>query len=821
VLSKGVVINNDKTPLQRADDLLRKMTFEEKVLQLTGVMPSSVLGPSGLDEALMDRFLSRGIGHIDMFGTMLMRPPRELARSVNSIQRFLVEKTRLGVPAMFHGEAISGFIAPGFSAFPTPIAQAAAWRPALVQEMGDIIRKQMRAAGFQQALSPVLDVARDARWGRVHETYGEDPYVISAMGVAFTRGIQGANLREGVIATAKHFLGYGLTEAGQNMAVAHLGKRELYDVFATPFEAAIKLAGLRGIMNSYSEVDGVPVVGSPEILRTLLRERMGFEGIVVSDYAAVDWLFTRQAAAESLHHAGLLALQAGLDVELPSLAGFGVHFDDDIREGRLDEALLDDAVRRMLRDKFELGIFDHPYVREDAGEIPMLAEGKKLSSQLAADSLTLLKNSRGVLPLSASVQRLGVLGPHAIAAMANFSAYTYPAYREQTLGMATGQTKIAGIETFSANQPEGARDAMKAKIATLLEQTTEDYVREQYGAVGLSDALRLAAPSLHVTALEGSGVVNSELTDIPSAVAVAEEVDLVVLAVGGRSGWFGTTVTEGEASDSSSIELPECQMELARAVAATGTPVVAVVFMGRPYAIAELDDLADAVIVAFYPGPEGARVIADTLIGTLNPGGKLPYTLPRITGQVPIYHYQKRGSGYRRNPKSDLFTAYVDGPMTPLYPFGHGLSYTSFSYSDLQLSARHVDTLGEITVSVYVSNSGDRAGDEVVQLYFGASASGLTRPAQQLVGFHRLHLERGATSVIEFQVAMSQLGFTDREGQFGLNPGPIDVAIGSSSDDLRLKDQFEVIGAAVSLEGRRSYLSVATIHESATGAISS
>jgi beta-glucosidase len=369
---------------------------------------------------------------------------------------------------------------------------------------------------------------------------------------------------------------------------------------------------------------------------------------------------------------------------------------------------------------------------------------------------------------------------------------------------------MAGLDNWTESMAPEMREAAAAAMAGLMSTTTEDYARGQYTAVGLAEAIQVLVPGAEVIAVAGTGVVDLEPQDIPAAFRAAQDADVVVLALGGRSGWFGRNITEGEGTDSADIDLPACQVELVRAVAGTGTPTVGVVFMGRPYGLAAVDNQLPALLTAYYPGPEGSRAIADSLFGVTNPGGKLPYTLPRGTGQVPIYHAQKRGSGYQRE-SADMFSGYADLAATPLYPFGHGLSYTTFDYADLRLSGKEADVGESITVSVALRNSGTVNGTEVAQLYLGDTATGVTRPAHQLAGFARVNLEAGAEALVEFTVALSQLGYTDAHGDFVMEPGPVTVSVGSSSADLRAHGEITVTGKPVNLAGRRSYLSNVTI----------
>jgi beta-xylosidase len=799
--------------MQRADELLRQMTVEEKVMQLSAVYPMSLLGPEGPSKSQLDAQLKHGIGHISGLGLMGHKTPETIAKTTNAIQRYLVTETRLKIPAIFHNEALNGVCSRRFTHFPTAIGLAATWDPAAVEEMADLMRRQMRSVGLNQALAPVMDVSRDARWGRVHETYGEDPYLVSAMSVAFTRGMQGDDLREGVLATAKHFLGYAVTEGGQNMAATAVGARELYDVYARPFEAAIRLAGLGSVMASYAEYDGVPIHVSRHVLTDLLRGRMGFTGTVVSDYVGVGWAQTRQRVADTPDEVGALALAAGMDVELPVVHGYGQVLAKAVQSGKISESQLDESVRRVLRDKFALGLFDNPYVPEDPIKLDTLAtEGNELSQRLAAESVTLLKNERGLLPLSRDVKNVAVIGPHADRTVVGFPAYTYPAGVELLVARIGGaETSMAGADAGEAILPAEAKAAMKTEFQDLLGVDLEAYVKSNYPAVSLAEAVRKLLPNAKVTAVAGTGVTPSQPTDIPAAVAAAREADVVILAVGGQSSWASNDRTEGEGVDTANIDLPAQQVELIKAVTAVGTPTVAVVSMGRPQGLVPVIDRLPAVLTAYFGGPHQGRAIADALFGVTNPGGKLPVTIPRHVGQVPIHHGQKTGSGYRRT-KADIHKGYLDMPSTPLLPFGHGLSYTTFDYGPLKLESDNVDVGGEARLSLTVTNTGKRRGTEVVQLYAADTATGVTLPAQQLIGFARVDLEPGASKTVGFVVPMSLLGYTGLSGEFVMEPGPVEVSAGSSSSDIRSSATCTVTGKARAIRSEdRAFFSTVTI----------
>ena len=799
------------SPMQRAEELLRQMTIEEKAMQLSSVFPLALFDSKGTNHSQLDALLDNGIGHVSALGLIGHKTPEALAKAVNAIQRYLVTETRLKIPAIFHNEAMSGVVAPHFTAFPTSIGLAATWDPAATEAMADIIRRQMRAVGMFQALAPVMDVARDARWGRVSETYGEDPYLVGAMSVAYTRGLQGKDLTTGVLATAKHFVGYAVTEGGQNMAATAICPRELYDVHARPFEAAIRLAGLGTVMPSYSEFDGVPISASKAVLTDMLRDRMGFSGTTVSDYVAVGFLHTRQKAAGTPEEAGSLALAAGMDVETPAVYGYGQVLARAVRDGKVPEALLDRSVRRVLRDKFALGLFDNPYVSENPADIRTIAsEGVDLSRRLAAASVTLLKNEKNLLPLSRDIAKIAIIGPHADDVEAGFTTYTYPAALKMMHARATGgDIAMAGVDLGGGAPPEG-KAAVSAELAPVFKIDRREYLKSNYSAMSLAEAVRQLLPKAEVTAVPGTGVVPKEPTDIPAAVAAARNADIVILAVGGRSAWSDER-TEGEGSDTANKDLPPQQVELINAVTALGKPTIAVISMGGPYALASVIDKLPAVVTDYYAGPHQGIALADALFGVTNPGGKLPFTLPRHVGQVPIHHAQKWGSGYRRTA-SDIHHGYLDMPSTPLFPFGHGLSYTTFDYSPLHLDSDTVDVAGEARMSLAVINTGTRRGIEVVQLYAADTATGVTLPAQQLIGFARIDLEPGASETITFTVPMSLLAYTELSGELVMEPGPVEVSVGSSSGDIRSSVTLNVTGKKRVIKGEgRAFLSVATV----------
>ncbi|CAO5255572.1 glycoside hydrolase family 3 N-terminal domain-containing protein [Frankia sp. AgKG'84/4] len=770
-------LNVSRTPARRAQLLLEQMTVAEKSRQLTCLMPMLLLREGRLIEDAATKMLTTGIGAMVALHT---EDPTRVATGVNEVQRFLVERTRLGIPALFQVEALSGVVTPRHPIFPTAIALAATWSPDLVREMTDIIRKQMIRLGLRHALSPVLDIAFDPRWGRVHETYGEDPLLAATFGVAFVRGLQGDDLSNGVVATAKHFLGFGLGQGGLNASSFEAGSRFTRDVVAFPVEAAINAAGLRSVMTSYGDVDGVPAGVSRELLHGLLRDEMGFDGFVIADYMAMQHALDRQLVATDKAEIARYALHAGLDLEAPFIFAYGETLAAEVEAGRVPVAELDTAVLRLLTVKFELGLFEQPYAPEGPVEItPVTAEGADLADELAERSVVLLEND-GVLPLRPGL-RIAVVGPLGHEARQQFATYTYPVGRDMYRFMESGGLgNLEGMDFFRAD-PEGVdtRDL-----------DSEGYVRYRYGTRSLAEEITDRAARVVVEPACG-------LTDhldgeaIARAVAAAREADVVILALGGHSAAIGGG-TEGEGTDTADVALPAVQRELADAVAATGTPYVAVLIQGRPYPLPSAVLEASALVVASFAGQAGTRALARALFGEVNPGGKLPYTIPRHGGQFPIYHYQRADSGYRRDAVIRGLH-YRDLSATPQYPFGFGRSYTSFDLSDFDVTAE-IATDGILTAALTVTNVGDRAGSEVVQLYARVNAAVVTRPAQQLTGFARVDLDPGQAIRVTFQVSADQFAFSGVDRRVAVEAAKVDLFAGTSSDDRRLEASSRVVG---------------------------
>jgi beta-glucosidase len=742
----------------RVDDLLQRMSREEKIRQLGSAWVFSLLRDGDLDRDQAQDLLASGIGQVTRIAGATTMRPEAVARVANEIQRYLREETRLGIPAIVHEEVCSGLMARDATIFPQAIGVASTWEPAYNFRLADAIRARMRATGSHQGLSPVLDVVRDPRWGRTEETYGEDPHLVAQMGVAFVRGLQGETLRDGVVATAKHFVGYGASEGGMNWAPAHLPPRELREVYLHPFEAVVRDAGLASIMNGYHEIDGVPCGANPELLTDILRGEWGFTGTVVSDYFAVEQLASYHRLASDPSEAATMALEAGIDVELPATDGYGAPLAAAMDDGRISDDLLDTAVRRVLRQKFDLGLFESPYVDEAGTVVGSVDTGEAdLALDIARRSIVLLANEASVLPLDPEAGgRVALIGPNADEARHLLGDYTFVAHIETLVDARKNGSLLGGM-------PEIPDDlVLDTDVGGI--PTIRDELASRFG-----DRLVVA---------RGCGVSDTSTDGFEEAVALAADADVAVLVLGDKAGLLPECTT-GESRDRSSLELPGVQEQLVEAIAATGTPIVAVLVGGRPMGSAAMHARCAAVLMAWLPGQTGARAIAEILVGEVSPSGKLPISYPRSVGQIPIFYAHKLSGG-----RSHWHGDYVDSSASPLYPFGHGLSYSDVELRDPRLQAEAVPVGGSFEVVAEIANVGDRPVEEVVQVYIRDPEASVTRPVRELKSFARVALAAGAVRRVRFTLHTGQLGFYDRRMHYTVEPGTIEIHVGFASDRL-------------------------------------
>lgn len=759
---------------QRVSSLLKEMTLPEKIAQMGSCWFEELSTAGKLDVAKAKARLQPGIGQVTRVGGNSIQPPAEIARSANQIQKMLVEETRLGIPAIVHEECCSGGMFLGATLFPQMIGLACSFKPELAYKMTDIIRQQCRALGAHQGLAPVLDVGRDPRWGRIEETFGEDPFLISQFGVEYIRGLQSDDLRNGVMATGKHFIGHSFSMGGLNCAPVSMGIRTLKETYLYPFEAAIRKANLATVMNSYPEIDGDVVAATPTYLTDLLRGELGFEGLIVSDYQAISMLKTYHFITEDLTEAAIMSIRAGMEVELPTNETFNEALIAAIENGGLEMELVDRAVARHLTKKFELGLFEHPFVEEtNFADLMDGPDKRQAAAEIARQSMVLLSNN-GVLPLSKELKTIAVIGPNADDARCLQSDYSYTAMVELQLYQHPEGSVFAKLDP-SIMEPH------KVKVPSIL------------------DSLKKFNPNARFVYAKGADLNSDDVSDVSSAVKVAGEADAVILVLGERSG-LAAECTCGETRDSADLTLAKGQMELAKAMFATGKPVVVVLVNGRPLAIGDLVEKADAILEAWVPGEEGGLAIAETLFGQNNPGAKLCITFPRSVGQIPVF-YNHKPSG----SKSNWFTDYVNESVKPLFPFGHGLSYTQFAYSDLSIKKPSVTVNESVQINLKIQNTGNVPGDEVVQLYLQDEIGSLPRPVKELKGFTRVSLKPGEEKTIQFDVPVNLMAFFDRNLDLVLEAGKIKVYVGSSSEDIRLNGEFDITGAKKMPVKQREY----------------
>ncbi|NEC31841.1 glycoside hydrolase family 3 N-terminal domain-containing protein [Streptomyces rubrogriseus] len=773
----GVSRWNDTTVsvTARVDALIDAMTLQEKTAQLYGVWVGASdqggeVAPHqhDMEEPVdLDALLPTGLGQLTRpFGTVPVDPALG-ALSLARTQTRIAATNRFGIPALAHDECLAGFAAWGATAYPVPLSWGATFDPETVRRMASAIGRDMRAVGVHQGLAPVLDVVRDARWGRVEETIGEDPYLVGTIGTAYVQGLESA----GIVATLKHFVGYSASRAGRNLAPSSMGPRERADVLLPPFEMAIREGGARSVMNAYTDTDGVPSAADEELLTGLLRDTWGFEGTVVADYFAIAFLKTLHGVAAEWSDAAGLALRAGIDVELPNVKTYGAPLTEAVADGRVPEASVDRALRRILTQKARLGLLDPdwnplPAALEGSdlddpaalrGRIDLdTPENRALARTVAEEAVVLLSND-GTLPLDRP-RRIALLGPNADEPVAVLGCYSFP----QHIGVRHPGTPH-GIE-----------------LPTLRE------------------ALAAEFPDTEITVARGTGIDDGDLTGLGEAARVAREADIALVVLGDRAGLFGRG-TSGEGCDVETLALPGAQQQLLDALVDVETPLVTVLLAGRPYSLGRAVQESAAIVQSFFPGEEGTHAIAGVLSGRVNPSGRLPVSVPRGPGSQPATYL-----GARLAQAGEVSN--VD--PTPAFPFGHGLSYTRFDWTDLIVDAREAPTDGEFTLALTVRNTGGRSGTEVVQLYLHDPVASVVQPVQRLVGYARVDLEPGEARRLRAVVPADLASFTGRDGRRVVEPGELELRLAASSADPRLIARVTLTGAERHLDHTRRLCSV-------------
>ncbi len=751
---------------ERISDLLRRMTTEEKIGQISTLLGWEMYEKQGenvvASEKFKDAIKEQHTGML--WATLRADPwtqktlktglnPRSAVMATNALQKYVLEHTRLGIPMFFAEECPHGHMAIGTTVFPTSIGQSSTWNVGLIQEMAAAIASEARAQGAHIGYGPVLDLAREPRWSRVEETYGEDPVLNAAMGVAMVKGFQGTNLKSGVnvISTLKHFTAYGVPEGGHNGGSVAIGARELHQNYLPPFEAAVA-AGAKSVMTAYNSIDGIPCSANPVLLKDILRNSWGFKGFVVSDLGSISGIRSNHHVAATAADAAALAINAGLDADLSGY-GYGKALKQALTEAKVSPSVLDTAVANVLRQKFEMGLFENPYA--DAGKAVKLlrnASHVKLARKVAQESIVLLKNTNNLLPLSKTLKHIAVIGPNADNIYNQLGDYTAPQ----------------------------ADDA----ITTVLEG-----IKVKLGS------------GTKISYVKGCAIRDTSNLEIEAAVARANQADAVIIVLGGSSardfkteylstGAASVKASEvnvsdmesGEGYDRSTLDLMGKQLELLQAVVRSGKPVVLVMIQGRPLNLNWPSEHVPAILNAWYPGQEGGNAIADVIFGDYNPAGRLPISVPKSVGQLPVYY----------NAKRPVSHDYVEVSAKPLYPFGYGLSYSQFNYTDLEVKNVSSGQDYRINVKFNLENKTSIAGDEVIQLYLRDELSSVVSPDRQLKAFKRIHLQAYGKQTVEFNLTEKDFRLVDSKMQWTVEPGDFTILIGASSEDIRLKGSFNL-----------------------------
>ena len=793
-------------PKKRAQALLEEMSLEEKVAQLTGVFPFDE-EYNNFEEIAAK--VPHGIGEVSTLEMRRMETLEEVVAWQRKVQQIVMENSEHHIPAIFHMEGLCGPFIQDSTSFPSGIGRGSSFDPKLEEQIAEIVSRQEAACGITHILAPVLDISRDSRMGRQGETYGEDPALASAMGAAYVRGVQ-KNETAGrkPESVAKHFLAFHNSNGGIHGAVSDTPPRLLEEIYGKPFQAAIQESKLSGIMPCYCTINGEPASASYGLLTKLLREEMGFDGLCVSDYGAVGNTHGSQHVGETPEEAGLLCLKAGMDIELPNPQGFGEKFQELFREKRADIHLLDQAVLRVLTSKFRMGLFEHPFALqgEELKKVFLCETDREVSLQSAKESLVLLKNN-GVLPIKNTVKKIAVIGPHADSARKFFGGYTHMCMMESTYAIANSIAVVSGVKNAD---PEEITTVPGTNIQS---DETEEFdkilKRQKPECKSLLEELKAKLPNVEIQYSYGYYIAGGEDRYYDEALKLVKEADLVLLTLGGKHGTCSMS-SMGEGVDGSNINLPKGQDEFIKKAAAFGKPMVGVHFDGRPISSNVADQYLDAILEAWNPSETGAEAVVSVLLGDYNPGGKMPVTTAYHAGQIPIYYNHQYNSCWHQ-VGSIGFTNYVDLPHTPRYCFGHGLSYTQFSYSNLTLSQKEIEPFGTIEIKVDIENVGTRTGDEVVQLYIGDLYASMARPVKELAGFDRITLQPKEKKTVVFQLKASQMAFLDTDMRWKIEKGSFSVEVGSSSEDIRLKDTYQVIEDGW-LEGKnRGFYAQATV----------
>ena len=778
---------------ERAKDLLEKMGLEEKMAQTVGVFLTEEL-----DEKTREA-CKHGMGAVSTLQVRMMTSLEQIAAAQKELQKYIIESSEHHIPAIFHMEGLCGAFIQDAASFPSGIGRGSSFDPELEKQVGDIVGRQERALGFTHTFAPVLDISRDSRMGRQGETYGEDPTLSAAMGTAYTRGVQ-EGVTKGVRsdAVAKHFLGFHNSEGGIHGAASNTPTRLMAEIYGRPFQAAITEANLRGVMPCYCTFDGEAASTSKKLLTDLLRNEMGFDGLTVCDYGGISNVHRFQRMYESYTEAGYRAMEAGMDMELPDKVCYNEELAEWFREGKIPMEVLDRAVLRILETKFRMGLFEQPYALagEELQREFHQEKDKKVSLRSAEESVILMKND-GILPMKNGLKKIAVIGPHANNPRSFFGGYTHLSFAEAVKAVANS---LAGIGDQANNEKKEVPYIPGTQIQSDETEEFDELLRQiKPECKSLYTELKEHLAETEVVYSYGYPIAGNDISYFKEALEALKDADLCILTLGGKHGSC-SVASMGEGVDGADINLPECQDAFVRQAVETGVPLVGVHFNGRPISSDVADNYLNAILEAWNPSEMGAEALVNILTGKTNPSGKLPVSVAHHTGQIPVYYNHPNGSSWHQG-ESIGFANYVDLPHTPRYFFGHGLSYTSFSYSGMKLSAKELAPEGEVAISFTLKNIGPCSGTEIVQFYVRDCYASIVRPCMELAGFRRVTLDAGEEKEVSFCLKASQLAFLDVDYRWKIEAGEIEVMIGASSADIRLKDVLQITESRF-IEGR-------------------
>lgn len=779
--------NPQLTPELRAELLLKELSLDEKMAQVSSLVP---FGSEYLDFETMSARLSYGIGEVGALEVRCCETLEDAAAWQRRMQEMVMDNSPHRIPAIFHMEGLCGAFIQDSTSFPAGIGRGSSFDPELEEEIARIVSRQEAACGITHVLAPVLDVSRDPRFGRTGESYGEDPTLVSAMGAAYTKGIQsGETAGRKTESVAKHFLGFHNAEGGIHGAYTPVPARTLEEIYGKPFQASIKESNIKGIMPCYCTINGEPASVSKDLLTGLLRERMGFDGVCFSDYGGISNAFYYQSVGETLGQTGLISMEAGMDVETPNIAGFGEELKGMFATGEADMEVLDRAVLRMLTAKFRMGLFEHPFALtgEELKALMVQPGDREVSLRSARESMVLLKND-GCLPLEKNPMKIAVIGPHAAYARKMFGGYTHMCMTESHYAIANS---MAGVSGRTDVDPSSIVNVPGTNIQS--DETPEcDAIlhRQKPDCRSLLEELQVRLPDAEIFYAYGYPIWGADQSGFPEALDAVRLADLVILTLGGKHGTC-SMASMGEGVDAANINLPDCQDAFILEAKKLSKPMIGVHFDGRPISSDIADENLNAILECWSPSETGAQVVVDILLGECNPSGKLSVTVARSAGQVPVYYNHYNNSAWHQSG-SIGFANYVDMPHTPRYPFGFGLSYTGFRYENLTVSADSVKPNEELLIVCDITNTGSVTGTEVVQLYLRDEHASMVRPVKELAGFARVSLNPGETKKVDFRVHPSQMAFLDRKNRWKIEKGQIGIQIGASSEDIRLKGTFTI-----------------------------